>query len=71
VRWIVTIEGSSRDIKRLVGAYPHLAAGQGVRQVVFLGTAHAHLTPEEFGDMMERLGGTPVDVLVSKEHQVD
>jgi len=34
VRWIVTIEGSSRDVKRLVGAYPHLAAGQGVRQAV-------------------------------------
>jgi hypothetical protein len=119
VRWIVTIEGSSQDIERLVAAYPDLRTGDGGReavltfddghdeatdatregirqeietslrhingsgklrwgrsfegvgikggvkyvdaagrsgQVVFMGSAHAHLTPKEFGDLMERLG---------------
>lgn len=119
VRWIVTIEASSRDIERLVTAYPDVASGDassqavltfedghkeptdetreeirreietalrhmngsgklrwgrsfaGVRikggikyvdaagqsgQVVFVGAAHAHLTSEEFGDVMERMG---------------
>ena len=119
MRWIVTFQGSSRDIERLVGAYPLLTGGEvgreavltfddgheevsdetrdairreieatlrhingcgklrwgrsfeglsmkdGVKyvgaagqsgQVVFLGPARAHLTPAEFGDLMEQLG---------------
>ncbi len=30
--------------------------GRDCGQVVFAGTAYGHLTPEEFADMMERLG---------------
>lgn len=119
MRWIVTLEGNTRDIARLLAESPRLSAGgsdreavlefddgreeatdesrQAIRaqieaavrhfngfgrlrwgrsfegvtvkggvkyfglggesgEVVFVGSAHAHLTPEQFGDLVERLG---------------
>lgn len=50
VRWGRSFEGVS-----LKGTKYESASGQK-GQVVFINPAYAHLTPQEFGDMVERLG---------------
>jgi hypothetical protein len=49
-QWGRTFDGLS------VGVYKSIGLDGGENQTVVLGAAHAHLSPEEFADMVERLG---------------
>lgn len=51
LRWGRSFEGIS-----LTGGVRYESARGESGPVVFVGTAHAHLTPQEFGEMVERLG---------------
>jgi hypothetical protein len=51
LRWGRSFQGIS-----LKGGVKYESAGGESGQVVFVGTAHAHLTPQEFGDLVESLG---------------
>jgi hypothetical protein len=50
LKWGRTFEGVT------VGSVRHINSAGKSGQVVFLGAAHGHLTPHEFGDFVERIG---------------